>query len=80
MSSILCNLKVHMSPPLVSVLSQTNPVQILLSYFFNIHFDIFSYLPLGLTSNLFTLEFRAKKICIFLLLSMHDTCPCLLLD
>jgi hypothetical protein len=50
--------RVHKSPSLNPTLSQMNPVHALTPYYFNIHFNIFLHLCLGLLSGSFIHVFR----------------------
>jgi len=66
---------VHNSPTFVSILSQINPVHILPSNFFKIHFNLSFNLCLDLPSGLFTSDLPIKTLHSFALLPTRATCP-----
>jgi hypothetical protein len=77
--NILWNMKVHYhvhkSPPLVSILSQINPVHTTSFYHSEIHFNVIHAPMPILHSSLFPSGFPAKSLYAFLLYSIHATCP-----
>jgi len=78
-SHILWNVGVHYSSqnslPHVCIFSQINPVHVLPSYLFQIHFNIISHLCQGPPSGLFPSDFPTKALYTFLLSPIHATCP-----
>jgi hypothetical protein len=68
--SILWNLKVHyrvhMSPPLVPILSQINQIHTIPTYLSKINLVLFTHLCLGLSSGLFPSGFRTSILYAFL--------------
>jgi len=78
-SHILWNAGVHYSSqnslPHVCIFSQINPVHVLPSYLFKIHFNIISHLCQGPPSGLFPSDFPTKTLYTFLLSPIHATCP-----
>jgi hypothetical protein len=70
----LVHYRVHKSPPLVPILSQTNPVHTTLSFLSKIHFYIIHPLCLGLSSGLFPSGFPTNILYAFLLAPIRATC------
>jgi len=64
-----------MSPPLVSILSQMQPVHTLPHYFPKTHLNTISYLCPDLPSGLCSSGFPTKLLYAFLISPMHATCP-----
>jgi hypothetical protein len=76
--SILWNSKVHYrihkSPALVLILSQTNQVHTTPSYLSQIHRNII-HLRLGLPSGILPSGFPTNNLYAFILSTIHATCP-----
>jgi len=68
--SLLCSQEPATGP----CLNQMTVVQILTSYFFEIHFKIIPHLDPGLPTGLFLLGFLTEILCAFLF-TMWATCP-----
>jgi hypothetical protein len=62
---------VHKSPSLYSILSQQNPIHILILYFSNINYLILSYLRLGLENNIFSGIFNRMLFTFFFTYVVH---------